>query len=164
MTDRRAALEPDEASAPDEIFGVLALIEEEWLTIEILVGTRGSMILRADRDKLPLPRETAAVLIDALVATRQWGSLELGVTKPIDIDDRVESLPLDDVPADRAMEMGLFEDDAFGVLTTEKGSDAVIWLVLRNQETALDRDLLESLIANLTSAWLWLWGEQAEQA
>lgn len=53
MTDRRAALEPDEASAPDEIFGVLALIEEEWLTIEILVGTRGSMILRADRDKLP---------------------------------------------------------------------------------------------------------------
>lgn len=104
------------------------------------------------------------MLIDALVATRQWGSLELGVTKPIDIDDRVESLPLDDVPADRAMEMGLFEDDAFGVLTTEKGSDAVIWLVLRNQETALDRDLLESLIANLTSAWRWLWGEQAEQA
>lgn len=159
MTDRQAAPGPSEASAPGERFGVLASIEEEWLALEILVGTRGSMALRADRDALPLPRETAAVLIEALAAARLWSSLELEAAEPIDVERRVESVALDDASAEKAL--GLREGDAFGVFATAKGPEAVIWLVLRDAETQLGRGMIESMIANLTSAWLWLWGETA---
>ena len=144
------------ASAPAAA-GVLALIEGESFELQILVARGGRMVLRSDRPAAPLPREEAGAMIQALAVARLSSSLGSVVKGPIDVERRVEAVELPPLPVEPAMH--LLEDESYGVFTTAKGPDAVIGLVLRDTDTQLDSGTLGSMIARLTSAWLWLWNE-----
>jgi hypothetical protein len=158
MSERPPAPAPGAARASREALGVLASIERELFALEILVGSGERVLLRADRHVVPLDREDAALLIEALAAARLWRTLDATVEPPLDVEHRVESLTLWGVEVEQAMDQT--GGGPFGVFTTKKGPDAVIVLSLQETETPLDLPTIASMSANLTGAWLWLWGEQ----
>lgn len=156
MRERPRETGPDEDGPALEDAGVLAIIEGECFEIRILVARSGRVGLCVDRPVLPLPREAAAALLEALAAARLWASGGVEGEAPIDVGKRVESVDLPPQPVDPLLLLG--EAESFGVFTTAKGPDALIGLVLRELGTPLAPATIESMIATLTSAWLWLWG------
>jgi len=159
MSERLLEAGPDEAGPSTQV-GVLAVIEGECFELRILVASGGRMALCSDRPALPLSREAAAALLEALVAARLWASVGSEVAPPIDVESRIESVKLPPHPVDPTLL--LEESESFAVFATAKGPDAVIGLVLREPETPLDPVTIEAMIARLTSAWLWLWGREGD--